>query len=43
MNKYRFINVMGHIEVYDSWGQFVLSADSHDEAEAELDRMLGEE
>lgn len=40
MDGYRFVNVMGHIEVYDSWGQFTLSADSIDEAQTELDLLL---
>ena len=40
MHDYRFVNRMGHIEVYDSWGQFVLSADNDSEAMCELDDML---
>lgn len=40
MRDYRFVNRMGHIEVYDSWGQFVLSADNESEAMCELDDML---
>lgn len=40
MKDYRFINVMGHIEVYDGWGQFILSADSEGEALCELDDMM---
>ena len=40
MMDYRFVNVMGHIEVYESWGQLVLSADSRSEAMCELEEIL---
>lgn len=40
MMDYRMINVRGHIEVFDSWGQFILSADNESEARCELDAML---
>lgn len=33
---YRIINVKGHVEVYDSLGQFLFSADSEAEALADL-------
>ena len=31
--------VMGHVEVYDSWGNFLFSADSAEEAERELEEV----
>jgi len=40
MQDYRIVNVRGHIEVFDSWGQFVLSADNEGEALCELDDMM---
>ena len=40
MRDYRLVNVRGHIEVYDDWGQFVLSADNEGEALWELDEMM---
>ena len=42
MMDYRIVNVRGHIEVFDSWVQFVLSADNESEALCELDSMLEE-
>ncbi len=42
MNNYRIVNVRGHIEVFDDWGQFVLSADNESEALWELDMMMEE-
>ena len=40
MRDYRIVNVMGHIEVYNSWGEFVLSADNEGEALEEIDMMF---
>ena len=40
MRDYRIVNVRGHIEVFDDWGQFVLSADNESEALWELDMMM---
>ena len=42
MLDYRIVNVRGHIEVFDDWGQFVLSADNESEALWELDMMMEE-
>ena len=42
MENYRIVNVRGHIEVFDDWGQFVLSADNESEALWELDMMMEE-
>jgi hypothetical protein len=42
MRDYRIVNVRGHIEVFDDWGQFVLSADNESEALWELDMMMEE-
>ena len=42
MQDYRIVNVRGHIEVFDDWGQFVLSADNESEALWELDMMMEE-
>lgn len=42
MRDYRIVNVRGHIEVFDDWGQFVLSADNESEALWELEMMMEE-
>ena len=42
MRDYRIVNVRGHIEVFDDWGQFVLSADNESGALWELDMMMEE-
>lgn len=34
--EYRIVNVMGHVEVYDSQGQFLFSADTEAEALEDL-------
>jgi len=33
---YRIVDVRGHVEVYDSQGQFLFSADTEEEALADL-------
>ena len=42
INTHKIIAVNGHYEVYDGFGQFVMSGDTYSECEKELDKIFAE-